>query len=293
MCGMEEREESKRWRAVRGAQEPGEVGEEKAGVDEDEEEGGSNSLRIHVRMLTDADIPVTEEAGAEEDGAGVWAGKAGEEVEGTCEEREEWEAWEALVAGETWQGLEAGKTKQAEQAEAREKDAAEEEEAVEVAEEAEGDEETGGLSPDFHIRMRAATQVPYLCLGDGSAGVGENAGADAGADTGVDAGVQSNPQAYDAHAYDKISVFDVTALDPLQSDLRERADQLEAEYFPLCFAWFFLALSWIPPVGCVSLCLNFDAPRGSRLCLAWIAFTVSLLVVLFNVVFWSLFYVLK
>jgi hypothetical protein len=146
--------------------------------------------------------------------------------------------------------------------------------------------------------MRTATQVPYLCLGDGSAGVGANAGVEAGADegvdacadAGVDAGVQSDPQAYDAHAYDKILVFDVTALDPLQSDLREQADQLETEYLPLCFAWFFLALSWILPVGYVSLCLNFDAPRGSRLCLAWIAFTVSLLVVLFNVVFWSLFY---
>jgi hypothetical protein len=51
-----------------------------------------------------------------------------------------------------------------------------------------------------------------------------------------------------------------------------------------------LAFSWIPIVGCLTFAVNANAPRNSaRFSLASAACAVSSLVVIFNIIFWSLY----
>lgn len=51
-----------------------------------------------------------------------------------------------------------------------------------------------------------------------------------------------------------------------------------------------LIFSWIPIVGLITFCVNCDAPRGSvRYSIASAALMISILVLLFNLLFWSIF----
>lgn len=50
-----------------------------------------------------------------------------------------------------------------------------------------------------------------------------------------------------------------------------------------------LIFSWIPIVGILTFCLNLDAPPGSpRHSLASAALSISLFVLVFNLLFWSI-----
>lgn len=49
-----------------------------------------------------------------------------------------------------------------------------------------------------------------------------------------------------------------------------------------------LLFSWIPIIGCLTFVANMNAPRNSlRAALARAACSVAMLVVLFNIIFWS------
>jgi hypothetical protein len=67
------------------------------------------------------------------------------------------------------------------------------------------------------------------------------------------------------------------------------ADQMQPDPGVACAA-VGLAFSWIPIIGCITFIINADAPRDSpRFSLACAACAVSSIVVLFNIIFWSIY----